>query len=605
MSQELIKIGLKDLIKKNKMSENDIIILQDTENTKRISFADFKDSLIEDGELPSTHRIYSSQKIDDYIKDFQKQLSEDMGKLSNSITNITNNYITSKQVDDKITDFSKQVSSLAEVETIKKALESKRNITDTITCDDLESGSNDKKIQLKNLSSEVISAMSGDTPVTPPSVPNGGWVQEDIADKAINSQKLSKQYRYKGHYPEGNINDFTADGLYLLGASVSGLPKYDENETDQDRLLEVTNFGPDQYIIQTIYYCLDNEDNVRPIYKRKALLSRLTVTDFVAEYPVTDTFKINRSILTDDILNCGVISTGNVYDIVADGDYLVKQGVKNLPDDTHDFTVSVRNYNTRIEYNAKIINTDLCEIYISNSYLTSMGARQRTEWKRINSIVKSRLEGKRVHLFGDEICFGEGSTDYSSLSYPALLTSKYGLVINNRAQGDSTIGNYDNNTFAEKSVIKQIENATVYDNDLAIIFAGGNDYKSGISKIGNNFDINDTTFKGSLNTCIQKLLSKNPTIKLLIISPIFRARLNAGDNRNSDDTPINELYLRNYANAMKEVCEYNHIPFLDLHSNSMINKYNYSSYLKDNLYPNNIGQEMLANKIFAALNYFY
>ena len=606
MADEIVnKIGLHELIEKTKLSDEDIIILEDEENTKKISFRNLRDSLIDDEELPSTHRMYSSYKLDEAITEFQKQLDYDIGKVEGKVENIAKDYMKSEDVDNKIKEFSKEVSSIAEIDTIKKALESKRNTSDPITCDDLETGENEKKIQLKNLSYEVISSMVGTTPVTVPAVPNGGWVQEDIANGAINGNKLSKQYRFKGHYPEGDINKFTQDGLYLLGASVSGLPKYDENETDYDRLLEVYNYGPDQYIIQKVYYCIDYGEEVRPVYKRKALASRLQVTDFVAEYPITDKFKITRNILGDDILNGGIISTGSVYDLTEDNDYLVKKGVKNLPDDTHDFTVSVRNYNDRIEYTAKLVTIDLCEIYVSQSYLTSSNLRQRTKWKQTNTVTKSRLEGKKLHLFGDGICFGLGSSDIPNLSYPALLTSRYGIKIINHALGDATIGVYNDEYLEERSVIKQIENAQFDDGDMAIIFAGSNDYKSGVAKIGNTTDLNNYSFKGAINTCIKNLLTKNPAIKLLVITPLFRARLDADDFRNSDDTPINEQYLSDYVKAMKDVCEYNHIPYLDLHSNSMINKYNFTTYLKDRLYPNDAGHDMLANKIFSALDYFY
>lgn len=606
MADEIInKIGLHELIEKEKLTDEDIIILQDEENTKRVSFRNLRDSLIDDNELPSEHRMYSSYKLDQAIKSFQKDLEFGIGKVEGDIKNITENYYNSDQIDDKIKQVEDSITSVEDIEKIKKSLESKRDISVSITCDDIESGEDEKKIKTKNLSKEVISMMTGDTPVTVPSVPEGGWVQEDIASEAINSQKLSKQYRYKGHYPEGNINNFIKDGLYLLGASVSGLPKYDPNETDQDRLLEVTNYGPDQYIIQKVYYCLDIGDTVRPVYVRKAKLNRLHITDFVAEYSVTDKFKITRNILVDNILNYGIISSGNIYDITKDGDYLVKKGVKNLPNDKYDFTVSVRKYDTRIEYVAKAITYDVCEIYISNSYLTSSNLKTWTEWYQTNTVTKSKLDGKKLHLFGDGVCFGIGSSDISNLSYPALLNSRYGLNIYNHALGDATIGVYGDEYLAERSVIKQIENSEITNGDLAIIFAGSNDYKSGFAKIGNTSDINDYSFKGALNTCIKKLMEKNQSIKILVITPLFRARLNADDFRNSDDTPINEQYLRDYANAIKEVCEYNHIPCLDLHSQSMINKYNFSTYLKDRFYPNDVGHDMLADKIFSALNYFY
>ena len=66
-----------------------------------------------------------------------------------------------------------------------------------------------------------------------------------------------------------------------------------------------------------------------------------------------------------------------------------------------------------------------------------------------------------------------------------------------------------------------------------------------------------------------------------------------------------ELTLKDFANAMKEICEYNHIPYLDLHSTGMINRFNYKAFLSDGLYPNDAGHDMLANKIFSALDYFY
>lgn len=606
MANETInKIGLKDLIEKSKLSDDDILILEDIENTKRVSFRNLKDSLIEDEELPSTHRIYSSYKLDTIIKSFKQQLDYGLGELGREIDNIGDQYVSTNVLEKALQDFSKEVSSLAEVDTLKKALESKRDISVSITCDDLESGENEKKIQVKNLSSEVISMMTGETPVTPPAVPDGGWVQEDIANEAINAYKLSKQYRYRGHYPEGNINNFTKDGLYLLGGSVIGLPKYDSDESDEDRLLEVFNYGPEQYIVQKVYYCMESGENVRPIYYRKNKLSRLHVTDFIAQYPVTDEFKMTRNTLEDNIFNGGVISSGNVYDLTVDNNYLVKKGVKNLPDDKYDFTVSVRKYDTRIEYIAKAVRPDLCEVYVSNSYLTSSGLRERTQWYQTNTVKRSRFEGMNLHLFGDGVCYGLGSSDIPTLSFPALLSSKYGINVINHALGDATLGVYNDDYLEERSVIKQIENTELSYGDFAIIFAGGEDYKSGIAKLGNNADINDHTYKGALNTCIQKLLAKKPDIKIMVISPIFRARLDADDFRNSDDTPINELYLRDYSNAMKDACDYSHIPFFDLHSQCMINKYNFVSYLSDRLYLNDAGHEMISTKIFSALNYFY
>ena len=609
MAEEIInKIGFHELIEKATLSDEDIIVLEDNENTKRISFKNLRASLIDDDELPSKNRIYSSEKLDTAIQNFDQKLNYDIGLLEGSIKNISETMITEQSVDKKIENFSKLVPELAEVETIKNAVESKRNTSDPITCDDIESGEDAKKIQERNLSKDLLNKIAGNAPVSIANVPEGGWVQEDIANEAINGSKLSRQYRYKGHYTyessANNINQFISDGLYLLGGSIVGLPKYDMNEGELDRLLEVYNYGPDQNIVQRLYYCTDNSENSRPVYVRKAPLSRLANTEFVAEFTITDKYKITRNILDDDIFNGGVIDSGSVFDLDVDNDYLVKKTVSGLPNDKYDFTVSVRQYDSRIEYTAKCVTTALCEVYVCNSYLLTDSTRARTPWYETNSVKKSRLEGTRVHLFGDGVCFGLGSTDIPVLSYPALLNSRYGIKITNHALGDATIGIYGDDYLDERSVITQIENANL-DGDIAIIFAGSNDYKSSLSKIGNNTDSGTSTIKGALNNAIQKLIDKKPDIKILVITPLFRARLNADDFRNSDDAPINELYLKDYATAMKEICEYHHIPCLDLHNTSMINKFNFSSYLKDRFYLNDKGHDMIANKIFSALDYFY
>ena len=63
MAEEINKLSLSELIEKTALSDEDIIVVEDDENTKRISFRNLRDSLIDDDELPSTHRINSSHKL--------------------------------------------------------------------------------------------------------------------------------------------------------------------------------------------------------------------------------------------------------------------------------------------------------------------------------------------------------------------------------------------------------------------------------------------------------------------------------------------------------------------------------------------------------------
>ena len=61
-------------------------------------------------------------------------------------------------------------------------------------------------------------------------------------------------------------------------------------------------------------------------------------------------------------------------------------------------------------------------------------------------------------------------------------------------------------TLQERSVLTQIQSTTFQDDDFVVIFAGTNDYRNGNCPIGNNTDLKDTTFKGSINLAIKKLM---------------------------------------------------------------------------------------------------
>ena len=154
-------------------------------------------------------------------------------------------------------------------------------------------------------------------------------------------------------------------------------------------------------------------------------------------------------------------------------------------------------------------------------------------------------------------------------------------------------------------MLTQIQNTSFEDNDFAIIFAGTNDFKIGSCPLGNDSDERDTTFKGSLNLAIRNIFEKNKTIRLLIITPLFRSRMDSGDNRDSDTTRINGRMLKDYSDAIKTVSEINHIPVLDMYGSGLINKYNSEHWLYDGLYLSQPGHSMFATMLYNKLNGLY
>lgn len=601
LNQSRVEIYVRDLLYKEIIDETDLMIIEDSQNTKYTTVRDFTKSIIKDDDIPTKYRIYSSLKIQEMMDDLKEYLTVGVGQVQD----------IAKKLDDKKEDKTKveeirqaliaQIELKADNSVVIDALETKRDKNTKIPATDLDTSSDDKKIKLENLSIEVLDAMVGGTPIPTNRAPKGGWVTEDIADGAIVFNKLASDYNYGGHFVEGNINEFVKSGIYTLGSNVIGLPKEKENDNEV-RLLTVEVTGTD-IIKQKVEYINDLE--YRPIYRRVSTINRLRVTDFIRVEEINSKFKASRVFLSDDFNNAGVLENCDLFKVTKEGHYLAMDSVDNLPTNNRTFEVDIRKFGDRIIYQASDIANNRCDIFQSLQYYTTGHIAVNTQWINISSYSRSKFEGKTVHLFGDGILFGLGSTDIPNKSIPAILTNKYGMRIINHALGDATAGGYDDDILAERSVVTQTTLDTMADADYAVIMVGSNDWKIAKSVIGTDLRLDDITYKGSLNLSIRTILDKNPSCKIILVSPIFRARINSGDNKNSDDYTMNDLKLHDFVDAMQDIAKYNHIPFANLYDTSCINKNNSTAYLKDGLYLNDDGQALIADKIFNAMNESY
>lgn len=144
--------------------------------------------------------------------------------------------------------------------------------------------------------------------------------------------------------------------------------------------------------------------------------------------------------------------------------------------------------------------------------------------------------------------------------------------------------------------------------DYVTIFYGTNDWAGNVP-IGENTDLtaDGSTFKGSINYAVKRLLETYPHLKILFITPTWRARFVNGDGLESDTNP-NSIgkYLIEYVDAIKEVAALNKIPTLDMYRESGINKYNSTLYFTDGLHPTDpVGFQHIANKISSSINASY
>lgn len=610
MANDSMNVGIfiTDLLEKERIDDTDILLVEDLENTKKVLFRNFRISLISDKEAPANYRIYSSQKVQQLIDDIRDSVSDGIGGMEEDIQNLIKDKVSHKELDAAIAEIDAKKLDKVDLDPVIQELENTRKKSVPITGQDLAYGNEDEKIHLKHLGADILDAMTGKTPITPPSVPTGGWRGDDLADGSISARKLTKDYTYRGSYPEGNLNRLVESGVYEVAATVEGVPHYGE-DMDETRLLEVIRYGTDgKYIIQRVYY-KEYSSEVRPYFERKGLFQKLSILDFVAHFEISEVNKVESDLLGDRYNNRGKLSEGDLFlDTKADGNYLCESIVKNLPT-TDKYLVNVRTFDNRKEYEAKRADINGCITYSCYEYYDSNHALIRTDWFNSTNVSKSKFDGKAIHIFGDGISYGLGSTDILHTAYPSILNKKYGYRVFNHALSDATAGNYGDDIFKQSSLLTQIDTATgltVEDEIYVLIFIGAEDYRSGMAPIGNDDNENDTTFKGSLNLAIKKLLTKAPSAKVMLVSPIFRSSTEPGDDLDCDTNLVNDKYLRDFANAMSDIGKVNHIPCLDLFDECMINKYNSKIYLnKDGVYPSDKGHAMIAEKIHDGMCKFY
>lgn len=595
-------INIQNLIEKESLLETDILIIQDDQNTKQVSLRNFVKSIIKDGELPTEYRIYSAQKIQEMIDAIDSYCTDGIGGVQNSITNLEKFKATKEELEALKTELVESIDEKVSTEELNQVLDSKMARDHKITSNEMDTSSDDAKIKLANLAQEVIEAMTGAVAIPTNKAPVGGWVTEDIADKAITANKLAEKYRYVANITEGNVNEIIKDGVYLLGSGVLNLPKENDGDTST-RILEVLRAG-DENIIQTVYYTDDSSD--RPIYRRKGNINRLHVTDFVTVREVTDTFKVSRIMLAPDYNTCKELTGVNIFTVKEEGNYIADDTVTGLPTAGEKYFVEVRRYSEdNFIYHATKVSTTHCNLYESLTYRTSGHILVNTEWFEVNTTKKSKFDGSKIHLFGDGILFGIGTTDITNKSIPALLSNTYGMTVVNNTIGDATVGNYDDDILAERSILKQISVSVLDDADFVVISAGTNDWKTGKANMGYNANLDTKTFKGALNLAIKNIIQAAPNAKILIMTPIFRSRINSTDSKNSDNYTVNDKYLSEYCDAIVEIAKINHIPVVNMYDECMINVHNSTVYLSDGLHLNDAGQAMFAAKLVNNLEKFY
>lgn len=177
----------------------------------------------------------------------------------------------------------------------------------------------------------------------------------------------------------------------------------------------------------------------------------------------------------------------------------------------------------------------------------------------------SWFSNKKMSSMGDSITYGFIPRNYPGYpgqldSYAKQAANLLGMTWDNRGISGSTVGQLGSDTTTNAPMINRI-NVMASDAKVVTFNGGVNDLRK-IHVLGVMSDRVPSTFYGALHILIQGLLNKyvysqnltlSKDILIVGITPI----------KTYPDTPISGLTVKDYANAMKEVCAYYAVPCFD------------------------------------------
>jgi len=198
-----------------------------------------------------------------------------------------------------------------------------------------------------------------------------------------------------------------------------------------------------------------------------------------------------------------------------------------------------------------------------------------------------KTKGKLITFVGDSIVKAQGYKGWLS-----LLENDLGVATVNKGENGATITDiYPSASTISGSLLTYQYN---FNTKLTIFSAGTNDFANNLP-LGTDADRdtrNASTVKGSLYKAIKWVQDNNPSSKILVMTPL---------ERSTNNTNTLGFKLKDYRDAIINVCEYYNIPYLDMMYNNLLSTPTAYKYLYDGLHPNNEGYlasfNVLKNKV--------
>ena len=207
-----------------------------------------------------------------------------------------------------------------------------------------------------------------------------------------------------------------------------------------------------------------------------------------------------------------------------------------------------------------------------------------------NISVFSKWHNKKVAFIGDSITYGVNTTK----TYHQYLDDMIGF--SNKYVDGIAGSSYSSQTSDSYTPIVQRVSNVPTDRDLVVIFGGTNDFGHS-TPLGTIDDTTDVSFYGAVTKTIVDIITANPTVRLVIMTPLHRIR---GNYIGEDEANTQGKVLKDYVDALKEVCTRYSIPIIDTNSIYGLTPRIptvLSNYITDGLHPNTNGHKLLAERI--------
>ena len=220
---------------------------------------------------------------------------------------------------------------------------------------------------------------------------------------------------------------------------------------------------------------------------------------------------------------------------------------------------------------------------------------------------ESKWHGKDAVFIGDSITYGVGTDKlyYEFIMEELKLNSAIGYGVSGSCVSSKSDYGVSNSPLVTRS-------DKAYNADLIVVFMGTNDYGHE-TPIGDINDKDDISFYGALNKVVMGLVNNNPTSTIVFVTPLHRYGFGVSKILNEDFTydylPNGVGHtLKDYKDAIMNVCERFSIPVIDLYSNSGLNPCINSiknTYFPDGLHPNELGHKRIADIMCSYFNSLY